>query len=277
MGEADRYCRDKVAPEGSTLYYCLMFSSGRTRDWITAVRALGEELREVADQCTDLNVGRSKLAWWHEECTRLLAGEPRHPVSGALRQHGKVEKKQLMALLDGALQRIESGGAETRENMTGLVEKATAPLGALAASGCDGSGADETAFAEKLYPALDQARIARSPRLHGWRSFTYLPSDELARAGVLKDHLESRVTSEALAGVVRSQVSHAVDQIEHALADAPGAPSEFSFSAISEARIELANLGLIRRRHFRVLERPVMITPVRKLWIAWRTARGMRD
>jgi len=274
--DADRYCRDKVAAEGSTLYYCLLFADEPSRGWITAARALGEELREVADQCSDLNVGRSKLAWWHEECTRALEGEPRHPVTAALTGKGSVEKHRLMALLDGALKRLQAGGSATRAGINDDVAAAP-PLGALVASGFADTGPPVIEFAEKLYAALGQAWIARLPRLHGWRSFTYLPADELARAGVSREHLYGDATSDALAGVIESQVNHARGIIERALTEAPGAPAGFLLPALAEARMELANLNLIRRRDHRVLERPPMITPLRKLWIAWRTARRVGD
>lgn len=274
--DADRYCRDKVAAEGSTLYYCLLFADEPSRGWITAARALGEELREVADQCSDLNVGRSKLAWWHEECARALDGAPRHPVTAALNASGKLEKHRLMALLEGALKRLQAGGSATRADMND-VTAAGPPLGALVASGCADSGAPVIEFAEKLYAALAQAWIARMPRLHGWRSFTYLPADELARAGVTREQLYGDATGDALAGVVESQVNHARGMMERALADAPAAPAGFLLPALAEARVELAILDVIRRRDHRVLERPPMITPLRKLWIAWRTARRVRD
>lgn len=270
--DVHRYCRDKVAAEGTVLYYSLLFVDEPSRRWVTAVRALGEELREVADHCSDLNVGRSKLAWWHEECARALTGEPRHPVTTALTMSGHVDRERLMAVLEGSLQRLQAGGTATRTDVNRVIA-ANRALGALAASGPRASNGAAIAFAEALYAALDQAWIARQPRRHGWRSFTYLPADELARAAVSRQHLESGVTSDALAGAVETQVGHARDGIERALAQVPRAPASFLLPALAEARMELAILGVIRSREYHVLERPPMITPLRKLWIAWRTAR----
>lgn len=274
--DADGYCRDKVAAEGTTLYYCLLFCDPQSRGWITAARALGEELREVADRCSDPNVGKSKLAWWHEECHRALEGQPRHPVTTALSRRGPVEGRRLTALLESALRRLEAGGAATRSELDEVIAGGPA-LGALVASGFAEADTQAIEFAETLYGAVAQAWIARLPRRHGWRSFSYLPADELARAGVTGEHLDAGVTSDELASVVELQVNHARERIERVLADDPAGPAGFLRPALAEARAELAILDVIRRRDHRVLERPPMITPLRKLWIAWRTSRRVSD
>ncbi|HSS63004.1 MAG TPA: squalene/phytoene synthase family protein, partial [Gammaproteobacteria bacterium] len=82
--DVDAYCRDRVAAEGSVLYYSFLFVPDPARRALTALRALGEELREVTDACSDLNVGRSKLAWWSEEIAWTSQGKSRHPVTQAM-------------------------------------------------------------------------------------------------------------------------------------------------------------------------------------------------
>lgn len=271
--DVDGYCRDKVAAEGTTLYYSLMFTAAPERHWLTAVRALGEELREVTDHCSDVNVGRSKLGWWHEECRRAIEGQPRHPVTTALVARGSLESALLTRLLEGTLKRLEAGGAPGRRELEAMTATAYAPLGALAASGCAGTDPNTRRFAENIYAANAQAWIARNPRAHGWRSFSYLPADALARSGISREHMHSPTTGDALASVVKDQVSYAREALRQSLASTPDAGAGFVLSAVTEARIELAILDRIAARRYRVLERPIMITPIRKLWIAWRAAR----
>ncbi len=274
--DADEYCRNKVAAEGTTLYYSLLFVTADTRRAITALRALGEELRELSDQCSDVNVGRSRLAWWHEELARLLDGAPRHPVTSALGRvlrSGGPYDAHLRALLDGATQRLQAGGYASRSQMEGILALAEGALGALIAALCTQGSEQDVAFGQNLLTALGHAWIARTPKRHGWRSFTYLPGDELARGGVTREDLHARQTGSALKTVVKTQLEHARSRIRDALSALPESRRDAHLSAITEARIELAILGAVERSGYRVLERPAMISPIRKLWIAWRTAR----
>lgn len=232
----------------------------------------------LSDRCSDLNVGRSKLAWWHEELARLLDGAPRHPVTialGRVLQSGGPGDTHLRALLDGATQRLEAGGYASRSEMEGILALTEGALGALTAELCTQGFEQDVAFGRSLATALGHARIARTPRRHGWRSFTYLPSDELARGGVTREDLAAQQTSSALKTVVKTQLEHARARIRDALSALPESRQREHLSAITETRIELAILGVVERSGYRVLERPAMISPIRKLWIAWRTARTL--
>jgi phytoene synthase len=274
--DADEYCRNKVAAEGTTLYYSLLFVTADTRRAITALRALGEELRELSDRCSDVNVGRSRLAWWHEELARLLDGAPRHPATSALGrvlQPGGPGDAHLHALLDGAARRLQAGGYASRSQMEEILALAEGALGALTAVLCTQGSEQDVAFGRNLFTALGHAWIARTPKRHGWRSFTYLPGDELARGGVTREDLAARQTGSALKAVVKTQLEHARSRIRDALSRLPESRRGEHLATVTEARMELAILDAVERSGYRVLERPAMISPLRKLWIAWRTAR----
>ena len=276
--DIDAYCRDKVAAEGSVLYYSFLFVPDSIRRPLTALRALGEELREVTDACSDLNVGRAKLAWWSEEIAWTAGGKPRHPVTQAIVasvESGGIDEAHYHALLDGAGQRLEAGGFSSRGEMNSVLNASEGALGALVAGVCAGGEADHLAFQQKLHLALAHAWIARNPRRHGWRSFTYLPGDELARHGVTREDFFSDNTSESLRAVVKLQLDHAVNQIDEAIAALPLNRGEAHLPFLAEAKMERAALKALSRSGGRVLEKPPMITPIRKLWIAWRTAKRM--
>ncbi len=274
--DADAYCRDKVASEGSVLYYSFLYVPDTARRALTALRALGEVLHEVTDACSDLNVGRSKLAWWSEEIAWASKGKARHPVTQAIAgsvRSGEIEEAHYHDLLGGVARRLEAGGFRSREEMNAVLGASEGALGMLVADLLADGEEKHAAFQRKLHLALTHASIARNPRRHGWRSFTYLPEDELARHGVTREDIQSDKTSEALRQVIRRQADYAVEQIDAAMAALPKERAEIHLPFLAEARMERAALKVLARSGGRVLEKPPMITPLRKLWIAWRTAK----
>ncbi len=277
--DVDAYCRDKVAAEGSVLYYSLLFVPDAMRRALTALRALGEELREVTDACSDLNVGRAKLAWWSEEIAWTSKGRPRHPVTQAMAgsmESGGINEAHYHALLDGVKKRLEAGGFESRKEMDAVLGASEGALGAMIADVCAGGEDEHAEFQRKLHLALAHAWIARNPRRHGWRSFSYLPADELARHGVTREDVMSEKTSEALRAVVKLQLNYALQRIDEATESLPADRPEAHLPFLAEAKMERATLKTLARSGGRVLEKPPMITPIRKLWIAWRTAKAVR-
>ena len=81
---ADEYCRHKTAPPGSSFYYSILFYPERLRRDLRALHAFGIELEEILTECSDAGVMRMKLAWWQDEIARLYQHAARHPVSLAL-------------------------------------------------------------------------------------------------------------------------------------------------------------------------------------------------
>src|ERR1043166_2250572 len=80
----EEYCQQKAAQSGSSFYYSFLFLPPERRRAITALYAFCREVDDVVDECTDVEVARTKLAWWRTEVAAIYAGQPRHPVAQAL-------------------------------------------------------------------------------------------------------------------------------------------------------------------------------------------------
>ena len=75
------YCQNVAAASGSSFYYAFRFLPPDRRRAITAFYAFCREVDDIADECRDPQVARTKLAWWRGEIIQLYAGQPSHPVT----------------------------------------------------------------------------------------------------------------------------------------------------------------------------------------------------
>jgi len=80
----DQYCQQKAAQSGSSFYYSFLFLPPERRRAITALYAFCREVDDIVDECTDVGVARTKLAWWRIQLAALYAGHGDHPVAQAL-------------------------------------------------------------------------------------------------------------------------------------------------------------------------------------------------
>ena len=69
----EEYCQQKAASSGSSFYYSFMFLPPNRRRAITALYAFCREVDDVVDECQDLQIASTKLAWWQGEVTRAYA------------------------------------------------------------------------------------------------------------------------------------------------------------------------------------------------------------
>lgn len=102
----------------------------------------------------------------------------------------------------------------------------------------------------------------------------YLPQDELARFGVSEDDILARRPSAGLHALLHFQAVRARGYYDKALAQLPPVDRYRQRSGLIMAAIYLSTLDAIERQDYPVLQRRVRLAPWRKLWIAWRTARG---
>lgn len=116
-------------------------------------------------------------------------------------------------------------------------------------------------LAERVQEIGDDARHGR----------IYVPIDELQRFGVTAADIINRKYSDSFTELMRFQTERARRALEDALAAIP--PAERSSQRVlrSQAALSLALLDEIEREGFQVLHQRIALTPIRKLWITWRT------
>jgi phytoene synthase len=263
------YCRTKAAPEGSDPYYALLFVEPDARAGVLALMALQRELCEAVEDCSDFAVSRRKLQYWSEE---LSAPRPRHPVAVALRHgggHALIGAGERVALVQAALARIEMTQVPDE---TALHQECLAGAGralALASTACGDVDDAAAASAAAVGAAVEQARLLRLPRRAGAPPHTSVPRSLLGRFDVRPQELDTAATAAGACALRAALLQAARERLQHALAARPTPPR----LARCLGRLALARVDAMAAAGFVEDGRSAGITPLRKLWIAWRSAR----
>jgi phytoene synthase len=99
----------------------------------------------------------------------------------------------------------------------------------------------------------------------------YLPADELARFGLDDQAILARRADERFRALMAFQADRAESYYDHAFARLAPEDRRAQRAGLIMAAIYRALLAEIRRDGFQVLDRRTALTPIRKLWIAWKT------
>ncbi|MNC87153.1 All-trans-phytoene synthase [compost metagenome] len=119
--------------------------------------------------------------------------------------------------------------------------------------------------------AFQLTNIIRDVGEDARRNRVYLPLDELARHGVNEsDILQARET-DGFQGLMEFQIGRALGFYRDAFSKLPASDRRAQRPGLVMAAIYRTTLDEIRRDGCRVLAQRVSLTPIRKLWIAWRT------
>ncbi len=274
MTDPQQYCQDKAAASGSSFYYAFRFLPAERRRAITAFYAFCREADDVVDECHEPAIALAKLAWWREEIGRLYAGTPQHPVTRALTDAiglYDIPRESLEEILDG----MEMDLTQTRyadfSQLHLYCHRVAGVVGEVAARIFGYSQHATLDYAARLGLAFQLTNILRDVGEDARRGRIYLPQDELARFGVsAADILASRAT-EAFRQLMAFQYQRAVETYDQAMALLPQQDRKAQLPGLIMAAIYRDLLDAIRDEGFPVLHGRTSLTPLRKLWLAWRT------
>lgn len=272
----DDYCLQKAAPPGSSIYYALRQASAARQPLLAALFALRRELEETARETSDPTVGRTKLAWWQKELAALAEGKAAHPVSQALARHlgdlddVKAAYPSLQALLAGYEMDFEQARYLDFPNLRRYIEGVGGTFAALVArvSARDPQAAAQ--WAAPLGNALVLAQFVPEIGNDARHGRIYVPIDELQRYNVTAADLINRRYSDAFTELMQFQTARAREAVEAALDAIPADERRGQRTLRALAALSLALLAEVERERFQVLHQQIVLTPIRKLWIAWR-------
>lgn len=268
------YCQEKAAKSGSSFYYSFLFLPKERREAITALYAFCREVDDVVDECKEPDVARTKLQWWRQEIAATFAGHPSHPVSRALApaltRYG-FALEQFQEIIDGMEMDLGQNRYADFKALQLYCYRVASVVGQLAANIFGYSDRKTMKYAHDLGLAFQLTNIIRDVGEDAQRNRIYLPQDELARFGVIEaDILQGRETV-AFHSLMQFQLERARQFYDQAIAELPATDRRSQRPGLVMAAIYRALLNEIERDGFHVLHQRIALTPLRKLWLAWRT------
>ena len=270
----DDYCQSKAAASGSSFYYSFRFLPSERRRAITALYAFCREVDDVVDECVDPQLARAKLAWWRTEVANLFEGHPQHPVTRALRpalEPFGITAGRLNEIING----MEMDLTHTRyldfKGLERYCYHVASVVGILAAGIFGYRDAKTLEFAYKLGIAFQLTNIIRDVGEDARHNRIYLPMEDLKAYGVSASEILDARSSGAFVRLMRFQADRAESFYAAALDALPAADRRAQCPGLIMAAIYRTLLDEIRRDGFDVLTRRTSLTPLRKLWIAWKT------
>ncbi len=270
----DQYCQDKTASSGSSFYYSFKFLPPDKRRAITALYAFCREVDDVVDECSDENVARTTLNWWRSEVAAIYAGKPQHPVAQALVPLVKqfnLPQEHLLVIIDGMEMDLTQHTYADFKALQLYCYRVASVVGLLAAEIFGYSDRKTLKYAHDLGIAFQLTNIIRDVGEDARRGRIYLPLDELAQFGVHTGDILNAKESEGFYKLMQFQVERAQRFYQQAFEQLPAADRKAQRTGLMMADIYRATLDEVVASGCHVLKERVSLTPLRKLWLAYKT------
>jgi phytoene synthase len=262
-----------ATPPGSSAYYSVRLAPFGLRDGLAALIGWRHLVRSVLDEVSDRGVAARKLEWWSDELEHIVNGTGRHPLGmplGPLIARAALPRQPFVDIILGT----EAILADRRaHDVAALAALADLDLGALfeliaRAHGESRPAGLTTARRAGSYCGMvelvrDSGRLLRRGRCG------FLPEDRLNRHGMshtVQRPTEMRARLAPLLADLAEDLNRHRDGLSHDLPRLPG---------VIRIRVRLADrlLAEIAASDFQVADQRIALTPIRKLWNAWRESR----
>ncbi|MGB4467700.1 MAG: presqualene diphosphate synthase HpnD [Azovibrio sp.] len=270
----DEYCQQRAAASGSSFYYSFLFLPPERRKAIMALYAFCREVDDVVDECEDPALASTKLAWWRQEVDRLADGQPQHPVCQALQAAGKqfnLPREQLLEIIDGMEMDLQQSRYLDFKGLSLYCYRVASVVGLLAAEIFGIKDRQTLKYAHDLGMAFQLTNIIRDIGEDARRGRIYIPMDELKQFNVPAADILNGRYSDNFTALMQFQMARAGRYYDQALAQLPAIDRKSQRPGLIMAAIYRTLLREIEAENFQVLHQRIALTPVRKLWIAWKT------
>ncbi len=280
----DEYCQQRTAASGSSFYYSFIFLPPEQRRAITALYAFCREVDDVVDEVTEDRVARLKLDWWRHQvalafgaAATVADGDAPHPVTRALGPTiaaFSLPRLPFDEIIDGMQMDLDYNRYETFADLRLYCHRVAGAVGLLSARIFGYSNPATLDYADRLGIALQLTNIVRDVAEDAQRNRIYLPLEDLSRFAVSEDDLIRRRDGPAVRALITFEIDRADQHYAEALALLPPEDRRAQRTGLIMAAIYRTLLAEIRDGGATVLTERTSLTPLRKLWIAWKTARA---
>ena len=273
----DEYCQQKAAQSGSSFYYSFLFLPPERRRAITALYAFCREVDDVVDESVEPAVARAKLAWWRGEVDAMIAGAPTHPVTRALQPflslHG-LTREHLQDVIDGMAMDLDRNRYLDFAELERYCHLAAGVVGIMSARIFGYREESTLGYARDLGIAFQLTNIIRDVGEDARRGRIYVPQEDLAKFGVTAAQILRGEGGASFEALMAFEAARAREWYERAFAQLAPADRQAQRPGLIMAAIYRTLLDEIEHDRYAVLNQRIALTPLRKLWIAWKTARA---
>ncbi len=270
----DQYCQEKAAKSGSSFYYSFLFLPPEKRLAITALYAFCREIDDIVDECHDPGVARMKLAWWRNEIGAVFSGNPEHPLGKALKpviERHNLPPELFSEIMDGMEMDLDENRYPDFKSLQLYCYRVASVVGLLSAEIFGFENRKTLDYAHELGIALQLTNILRDVGEDARRNRIYLPLDELKEYGVTVSDILNAKSSENFEKFMAFQIHRARRHYDNALQALPVEDRQNQKPGLIMAAIYSALLDEIEKDPGCVLKGRTSLTPLRKVWIAWKT------
>ena len=273
----EEYCRNKAAPAGSNLYYSTLYQDPQEKRKLHALFAFYHEISEVLCESSDPGAARVTLYWWLEEIGRLFSGEARHPITRELSQldsDNYLSQAELAACVAAMAQFLDTAQTGAYRDWLERHNDASGTIWQAAGRACGCTDPGKLAVLAQAGSCYGAFELLHHLRHFARLGLNILPPELLTGHNLFLETVIQPDYGEAAKRFFADLFERLHADMKNCLAGLQGEAAANLLFARVMLKIQLALCREYQSDPVQITNSRISLTPIRKLWIAWRTTRS---
>jgi 15-cis-phytoene synthase len=276
----DQYCKEKLNASHSNFAMAFIFLSNKKRKAMNALYAFCREVDDIADECKEYEIGKSKLDWWRVEIQRLFDNNPQHPVTKALLPHIKnyqLNQEYFIEILDGMEMDLNFNRYESFKQLQLYCYRVASVVGIMSAKIFGYKNVQTNKYAHNLGIALQLTNIMRDIGEDARRDRIYVPLDQLKTLNISENEILALTKNEKFIDLINHLSLQAKGFYLEAIRQLPKEDKWAQLPGLIMANIYYILLHEIKQNTpENIVNIKTLLPPSRKFFIALGTIFGVR-
>ena len=276
----DQYCKEKLNASHSNFAMAFIFLSNKKRKAMNALYAFCREVDDIADECKEYEIGKSKLDWWRVEIQRLFDNNPQHPVTKALLPHIKnyqLNQEYFIEILDGMEMDLNFNRYESFKQLQLYCYRVASVVGIMSAKIFGYKNVQTNKYAHNLGIALQLTNIMRDIGEDARRDRIYVPLDQLKTLYISENEILALTKNEKFIDLINHLSLQAKGFYLEAIRQLPKEDKWAQLPGLIMANIYYILLHEIKQNTpENIVNIKTLLPPSRKFFIALGTIFGVR-
>lgn len=263
------YCREKVAPETSSLHYATIFLSDEDKAFWLGLFTLNQELRQACIKQLEAGLTQIKLGWWRNALSGEQGNTNQHPVIVAISHQliHSMPAEHWPVLIEAVASACEAKRFNTQQDWDNMLRTELKPWMPLI--GKRAKVEDTAALLDFWVAATQVCQILRIAKYLD-DQFQPIPISALQQYDVTAEQIKQRQHDEKTNALFQVLLEERSKVANAAWREIPLNLRLFSRPLRALFRMRLAEFKQ-HKPHFFLLREQKTITPWKKLSIAWTT------
>jgi len=224
-------------------------------------------------------VAETKFNWWQQEIKQLFSGTAQHPITQALQpviQAHSLDQSLFLDLIAGIKKNAEYNAYHSAAELIQHAHRASHAKMQLLATVFGHKHASTLEFAHDLGIGLALFESVYTMRKDLQKGNVYFPTEDLQKFDLTANKLLDTSDATAVNALLRLQDERITTFFQKALKHLEKSEHYKQRSLLIEQRLTTALLDLLKPNLAAVLSAHIQLTPLKKLYIAWRTVRNAK-